>query len=139
METDKSLPHLCYILVCERATEREDGRLDLEGVLNRLLYMDMPIKMPPMRLPLRVIVSMYSEDSSAAYDIRYTLVTPDGTESELGTGKIGNLGGQYHSIMESFMELAVNTVGTYWIKAYLGSRLWGQYPVVIAYLQMSNS
>ncbi|HEX8073071.1 MAG TPA: hypothetical protein VF546_24200 [Pyrinomonadaceae bacterium] len=113
MATNKSFPHLCYILVCESITQREDGRLDVEGVLSRLIYFDMRVKMPPFRLPLRILVCMYSDDETATHEIRYTLVTPDGHESDLGIGQVGYLDGQYRPIVESGLDLAVNAPGTY--------------------------
>lgn len=139
MSINKSVPHLSYILICDDAAMDEKGNLNVEGILSRYLYVNEPVNMPPLRLNIKVVLGTYCEDEFATHTIRFAILAPDGIEADLGNSQIGYLDGEYHPIKIIDFGFLIGAPGTYWIKVYLGARVWGQYPLTISYLQMSNS
>lgn len=139
MPRNQAVPHLSYILICDDAAMDEKGNLNVNGILSQYLYIDEPIHMPPLQLNVKVVVGTYCEDESVTHTIRFAILAPDEIEVDLGDSQIGYLDGEYRPIKTIEFGFLIGAPGTYWLKVYLGSRVWGQYPLTVSYLQMSDT
>jgi hypothetical protein len=133
------LPHLTYLLLCDRIELDEQRRLNVFGIVSQILYTDLPAHMPPFQLDFTSVVCMHTKDRWRNYKISYSILGSDGATQELAQSTIGLLNDEFTEIQTHDFRVTLFKPETFWFQVHLDGRLWGKYPVTVSYMPMGTS
>lgn len=135
MTTDEQLPHLTFLLLCDKVEFDAQRRLNVLGIVSQILYTDLPAVMPTFQLDFTAVVCVHAEGLGKNYRINYSILGSDGVTHELAQSNFETETPiQTHDFRVTLFE-----PGTFWFRVHLDGQLLGKYPVTISYMPMSSS
>ena len=113
------LPHLTYLLLCDRVGFDEQRRLNVHGIVGQILYTDLPMNMPPFQLDFTSAVCMHAEERWRSYKINYSILGSDGVTHELAQSTIGLVNDEFAEIQTHDFSVTLFEPGTLWFQVHL--------------------
>lgn len=131
MSKNKQLPAFRFLLLCREITQNADGSLNFLNIVKGLSVSSPSDLMPRAELNLMFAVGALINDKSQTHSLRLTIEAPDNSEEEIGFSQVGLTGGRFIDVHYAPLLMYASLPGLYWLKAYLGHQLFGQYPFEI--------
>jgi hypothetical protein len=140
MSEESGGPYLNMAVLCEKVLREQDGVISVIRVVERVTITpppDAPEQMPPTSLNLVLAVALRAGVMHGQMNVRMTLTTPGGSETQMGSIPVLFEGQDRGVSLVTNLNLVVGEQGLYWISIYLEEQMLTRVPLRIMYQRIA--
>jgi hypothetical protein len=121
------------MVLCEKAAPDKDGFLTLHRVFTAHSFSGETEAMPELPLRISAVISFEVTDRTETWDVRFTMVTPEDVEQDIGVGQFGLVGDQLMPLRIVAFNYTALLPGLFRFRAYHDDVVLADYPFTLTY------